>query len=45
MKYQYKTVVGKIEIEVDEHLYNILNVLDREERNSEVRCGKSDALC
>ena len=37
MKYQYKTVVAKIEIEVDEHLYNILNVLDREERNSDRR--------
>jgi len=34
MKYQYKTVMGKYEIEVDEQLYNILDAMDREERNA-----------
>ena len=37
MKYQYKTAIGKIVIEVDEQLYNILDALDREERNADRR--------
>ena len=34
MNYIYKTVMGNREIEVDEQLYNILDALDREERNA-----------
>ena len=34
MKYQYKTVKGKIEVEVDEQLYGIFDAMDWEERNS-----------
>jgi len=37
MKYQYKTVEGKIVIEVDEQLFNILDAMDREERNADRR--------
>ena len=35
MKYIYKTVSGYQEIEVNERQYNILDALDREERNAD----------
>ena len=44
MKYQYTTVKGKIEIEVDEQLYDILDSLDREERNSDRRYNRHNPI-
>lgn len=35
MKYEYINATGKTEIEVDEHFYEILVALDREEYNSD----------
>ena len=35
MKYQYTTAEGKIVIEVDEQLYNILVAMDKEEYNND----------
>jgi len=37
MKYEYKGATGKTEIEVNEHFYEILVALDREEYNSDQR--------
>jgi len=37
MKYEYKSITGKIEIEVDEQFFEILVSLDREEYNSDQR--------
>jgi len=34
MKYEYTSVTGKYEIEVDEQFYNILHEMDKRERNS-----------
>jgi len=35
MKYEYKSVTGKFEVEVDEQLYEVLSEMDRKEHNAE----------
>jgi len=45
MKYQYKTVKGKIEVEVDEQLYSILDAMDTEEHNSNRRYYDHYSIC
>ena len=44
MKYVYETATGPIEVEVDEHFYDILTAMDREERNSERKHSRRQAF-
>ena len=44
MKYEYKTVTGKHEIEVDEQFFLILDAMDNEEHNSDRRYTRNNPI-
>ena len=44
MKYEYKGTTGNTEIEVDEHFYEILVSLDREEFNSDRKHSRRNPI-
>jgi RNA polymerase sigma factor (sigma-70 family) len=44
MKYVYTTATGEIEIEVDQHFYDILTAMDKEERSADRRHNRHKAF-
>jgi len=44
MKYEYINATGKTEIEVDEHFFDILVALDREEYNADRKHSRRHPL-
>ena len=44
MKYEYTSVTGKYEIEIDEQFYDILHEMDREERNADRKYYRNNPI-